>query len=298
VLSAQGKLAEAETLHREALAIASKRLGNEHPDTAKSLDELVDVLLSERKFDEAEQPFNGLLTPAFQSDPKSAALLRRRGNLRARTGHWKEAAADFSKVVEFEPDNHEAYHSLAPLLVQSGDLEGYRRLCSKIAARFGGTSDPVIAERMAKDCLLFPPPGTNLTTESNWAETAVTIGKHHQYWAFFQFAEDLAEYRQGHFASAAEWMQKVLTQTGQVPFRDLEACMVLTMAQYRSGQMDQARATFAQGVAIAETKLAKLDSGDIGEDWGDWIIAHALMREAIGLIEGQADLLSNQSKGK
>ena len=295
-LASQGKLAEAETRYREALAMQRKLLGNEHPDVANSRDDLVELLLRERKFDEAEQLFDDLLTPAAERQPKSAGLLSARGNLRARTGHWKEAAADFSRVVEFEPEDPEAYRLLAPLLVQSGDLEGYRRHCARIVARFGGTYDPVIAERMAKDCLILPSPGADLTTESNWANTAVTEGENHPYLAYFQFVKGLAEYRQGHFASAAEWTQKVLTQTGEVPFRDVEAYMVMAMAQHRSRQPDQARAALAKGVEIAETKLPKLDSGDLGDDWLDWIIAHALMSEAKALLGTQPATAERDSK--
>jgi hypothetical protein len=50
-----------------------------------------------------------------------------------------------------------------------------------------------------------------------------------------------------------------------------------------------AGATLAKGLEIAEKNLPKLDSGDLGEGWLDWIITHALMREARALIEGQAN---------
>jgi hypothetical protein len=70
------------------------------------------------------------------------------------------------------------------------------------------------------------------------------------------------------------------------------------MAQHCSKQADEANAALAKGVEIAESNLPKLDSGDLGDGWIDWIIAHALMREAKALIEGQPNLLSNQSKGK
>jgi serine/threonine protein kinase/tetratricopeptide (TPR) repeat protein len=284
VLQYEGKLSEAEASGREVVNLYKKLPDIDSTPVVWSLTDLVTVLLRERKFDEAERLFNDVLTPAFQSQPQSAGPLSARGNLRARMGRWKEAAADFSKVVEFEPGNHEACHYLAPLLVQSGDLEGYRRHCARVVARFGGTNDPVIAERMAKDCLLLPKPGADLATESNWADTAVTVGTNHQYLAFFQFAKGLAEYRQGHFAGAIQWTEKVLAKTGRVPFRDVQACMVLAMAQYRSKQIDRARATFAKGVEIAETKLPRLDSGDLGYDWLDWIVAHALLREAKALI--------------
>jgi serine/threonine-protein kinase len=139
---------------------------------------------------------------------------------------------------------------------------------------------------MAKDCLILPRPGAELATESNWADTAVTVSKDHPYLAYFQFAKGLAEYRQGHFVGAIEWTQKALAKTGQVPSFDVQACTVLAMAQCQSKRMDQARATLAKGAEIAETKLPKLDSGDLGDDWKDWIVAHALLSEAKALIEG------------
>jgi hypothetical protein len=104
---------------------------------------------------------------------------------------------------------------------------------------------------------------------------------------WFQFCKGLAEYRQGHFAGAVDWTQKALSHAGDRPKRDVGAYMALAMAQYRSKQADEARTALAKGVEIAETKLPKLESGDLGDDWLDWIIAHVLMREARALIEGQ-----------
>jgi tetratricopeptide (TPR) repeat protein len=290
LLGTQGKLSEAETMGREALAIWRKLLGDEHPNVVTCLNNLVDILIKEGKFDEAEKLFNDLLTPTAETLPNSAGLLRARGDWRARTGHWKEAAADFSKAIELDPQNPEAYRSLAPLLAQLGDLEGYRRHCARVLARFGESKDPLIAARMAKDCLLLPAPGADLTTESNLAETAVSVGKDRQnYLPFFQIVKGLAEYRQGHLPGAIEWTQRALAQTTPDPSRasrEVEACMVLAMAQARSRQMDQARATLAKGVEISETKLPKLESGDIGGAWWEWIISQALVQEAKALIEG------------
>jgi hypothetical protein len=44
------------------------------------------------------------------------------------------------------------YHSLAPALLASGDLAGYRRLRTQILAQFAGSQDPFIGDRMGKDC--------------------------------------------------------------------------------------------------------------------------------------------------
>lgn len=52
VLRDQGKLAEAETMFREALAMRIKMLGTEHPDVGASIKNLTDLLVSEGKLDD------------------------------------------------------------------------------------------------------------------------------------------------------------------------------------------------------------------------------------------------------
>ena len=60
----------------------------------------------------------------------------------------------------------------------------------------------------------------------------------------------------------------------------------LAMAQYQLQQIDPARGSLAERAGI-EQKSPRLDSGDIDDDWNDWIAAHALMSEAKALIGGQ-----------
>jgi serine/threonine-protein kinase len=227
-----------------------------------------------------------MLTPEFESQPQSAGWLRFRGDLWARTGRWKEAAADFSKLIELEPENHENYHLLAPLLVQSGDLDAYRRHCAQVAKRFGKTNDPTIAERMTKDCLILPSSGADLDIVADMADSAIAADPDHWGATFFQFAKGLSEYRQGHFTSAVQRMQKVLATPGEFEFRDAEAHLVLAMAHHQLKQADEARAALAEGSAIIDAK-PKVGSGALGVDWNDWLIAHALRIEARDLIEGQ-----------
>jgi tetratricopeptide (TPR) repeat protein len=288
VLEERGNLGDAECLLREAVAIKRKLRKPEDPDLVGSLYNLVAVLAREGKLDEGENLLSDLLAPAFLTQPKSAQLVRERGNLRARLGHWTAAAADFSRLVEFEPENHEAYHALAPLLVQSGDLQGYRLHCARELACFAGTSDPNAAERMAKDCLILADSGVDLSAVSALADTAVSAGKDSNDLPWFQFCKGLAEYRQGRFTSAVDWAQKALSHPGDPAVRDVESFMILAMAQRRSNSSGDARASLAKGVEIADRKLPKLASGDLGDGWLDWTIAELLMREAKALIEGPA----------
>jgi len=209
-----------------------------------------------------------------------------RGLTRARHGRCAEAAADFAKAIELRPDDHEVWHWQAAALVQSGQLDAYRELRRKGVERFGNTTDPNTAERIAKDFLILPCSEPDLEIAAKMAENAVSAPPNHPDMTWFQLGKGLAEYRQGRFAKTVDWMNKVLSDSGHEYNRDAQACIVLAMAQHQLKQLDEARATLARGLGIVDTKMPKLDSGDLGENWNDLIIAHVLLEEATALIQG------------
>jgi Flp pilus assembly protein TadD len=222
--------------------------------------------------------------------PEHRALLATMKSLagfRAQRGQFAEAAADLVRVREVNPDDHEVWHQLAALLVASGQFDVYREHCRSSVERFGSTADPHTAERIAKDCLSLPDSGADLDVVAKMADTAAAVTNHRST-PWFQLVKGLAEYRQGRFAGAVEWTNKVLTETGKESERDVGAYMVLAMAHHQLKQTDEARAALDRGAEIERTKLPKLESGNIGGNWLNCIIAHALMREAKALIEGNS----------
>jgi serine/threonine protein kinase/tetratricopeptide (TPR) repeat protein len=287
VLQSEGKFAEAEPLSREALALQRKLLGDEHPQTIDSLNILIGLLMSEKKLIEAEQLLNESLTPAFVAKAQSAPLLSARANLLARGSRWGAAAADLAAAIEHRPTDHQFYHMLAPVLVQAGNLDAYQQLCQKILGRFGGTTNPMVADQMAKDCLLLPSAGADLQRVDQMADTAVTAGKDLGAITFFQCCKALAEYRQGHFASAIAWAQKSLAGRPHL-YAQTEAYPVLAMAHHQLKQKAEALAALNEGTALANGKLPKRDSDDLGADWQGWIFAQVLMDEATALIQPAA----------
>ena len=260
----------------------------EEDKRAKIYDQLKQAfaLGGDGKLAEAGQLLTRLLTQADNSAALTVQILTYRANLRARSGRWEEAAADLARAIENNSTDHLLWLWLAGIQVQTGQLDAYREHCRKSLERFGRTTDPYTADQIAKVCLILPGSGVSLDTVATMADTAVAEGRHSEYFSYFQFCKGLAEYRQSRFASAADWMGTVLTnRMSQLPL-DTAAYMVLAMAQYQVQHVEPARASLAKGAEI-EQKLPKVDSGDIGEGWVDWIIAHALMREAKALIEAQ-----------
>jgi eukaryotic-like serine/threonine-protein kinase len=286
ILCKEGKLPEAEDVLRDVLQRKWKRFGVGNPSSVEALNNLLDVLLAQHKDVEAEQLLGDWVQAAPEGQPQKADVLRTRLTFFARRGRWKEAVADATKLVGLELGEHWNYHLLAPLQAQAGDLDGYRKTCQQVVARFRETKDANIAERMVKDCLILPDSGTDLLVAGVWAATAVSLSKDRGAMPWIQFSQSLAEYRRGHFAGAVDWAQKALSHAGDILERDVEAYMVLAMAQYGSKQAEEASAVLGKGVELAEKRLPKLDSGDLG-NWHDWIIAHFLMREALALIPNQ-----------
>jgi tetratricopeptide (TPR) repeat protein len=291
VLQRHSKLSEAESAYRELLTIRRSVLGDGDRATADALGDLVNVLRLEKRFDAAEKVFNDMLTPSFTTQRKSAPILRARADFLARWGKWRAAADDMGKVVGFEPSNHVNFHMLVPLLVAARDLENYRHYCGQIVDRFRETTNSSIGDRMAKDCLALPGSGAELNVVGRMADVAVGAGPNNGAFAHFQCTKGLAEYRQGHFASALSWMARTI-EMGE--HRDnhawddylaVHAYSVSAMAHYQLKQKPEAQAALAKATAIADEKLLKLESGDIGGGWRDWIIAHALVDEARAMIE-------------
>jgi len=221
-------------------------------------------------------------------------------------GCWREAAADLSRVAELRPDDYGFWNNLddhylaflAAALVEAGELEAHHRLCARIRQQFGRTDSGELATIMALVCLLVPSPEpADVVTGNRLAETGVGRYKGYLHSISRHSCKALAEYRQGQFTSAAEWALKALLQPDYCLDRELrkrahcrrvDAYMLLAMSNYQLHQLDEASAALASGLEIAAKKLPNLESGDLGESWDEWVFAHALMREAKALIEGDA----------
>lgn len=66
---------------------------------------------------------------------------------------------------------------------------------------------------------------------------------------------------------------------------DAQTYPILAMAQWRLHEKLLAQRSLSNGLEIASSQLPKLETGDIGYTWLEWIIAQTLLREAKELIE-------------
>src|SRR5262249_58088081 len=77
----------------------------------------------------------------------------------------------------------------------------YRRARQSLLARFAASTDPHVAERTGRACLLLPATGDELRQAVALAGRAAGVDrtKYPKAYAHFLFAQGLADYRQGRF---------------------------------------------------------------------------------------------------
>lgn len=292
VLRDKGDLEEAEQALTESIELGRKLYADNLGKLGTPMDNLVDILLREAKYTQAEALLDSWITPKVLADPNSSGLIRVRAEFYARRGRWKEAIADTRLILTNRPDQYWNHFTLATLLVASGDHQGYRELCASIPERFANTDEASVAELMAKSCLLLPESGGKSEKIAELAQRAVRLGRDHRSLPWFELCHGLSEYRLGHYQSALDLMavaRRPKKEKGVPPDYDLEftASVISSMALYQLNQLEPAEQSLSKAAHIA-SRLPNLQSGDLGPDWYDLLVGHTLLREANSLIRGEA----------
>jgi tetratricopeptide (TPR) repeat protein len=213
--------------------------------------------------------------------------------LMAQAGRFAEAASDLAEVINADESQDWKLYLLTPLLIQSGRLADYTNHCKSMLEQFEKTTNPSIAERTAKSCLLLSQAvSTNdLARATKLAAHAVSLSKEGDWMHWRLMTRGLAEYRSGRYNDALK--TEALAQKAAVNARELNApaceadtCFVSAMAHAKLNQKDRAHADLERALQIVQTKLPKLDNGDLGQRWFDTLMADIIMRETRETVEG------------
>jgi serine/threonine protein kinase len=286
-LEAESKWSEAESVHREALALSRKK-GDTDPEALSDLERLVHVVVVEKRFGEAEQLLDGLLTPTVIRQPASANLLIQRVDLLGRQGRWHEASADAALALDLQPTDHYRYHTLVGLLAVTQNRPAYEQLVKRLFPKFATTSNPYVAERMAQDGLLMPQSGADLELLDKLADMSLALGSGDGNLPYFQAAKAMSNYRLGHFAEAVDWGDRATVSSTADASARAKADAVLAMAHWQLGQKETAREMLAKGDILAPRIASKPDNVDLGESWVAWLFARISLDEATALIQSDS----------
>jgi serine/threonine-protein kinase len=233
---------------------------------------LVRILFDRGRADEAVAE----LRQGVALDPRDTkARAELRGAL-TRLGRWQEVRAAWREELDAGPPEHDAWFGYAELCLFLGDAKEYRRACRDLLGRFGAATDPAIAERTGRACLLLPGTKDEMASAAALAERAVASKQKGPEWAhpYYLFAKGLADYRLGRYDDAIAVMRGEAAKAGY-----LGPCqrLVTAMALHQKGQKEQARKALAEAVVSSDWSAAKANRM---EHW----IAHVLRREAEALI--------------
>lgn len=227
------------------------------------------------------------LSATIDRQPADFGSLRARGSSHARRGAWADALPDYRKVLELHPPGTWATESdtflameAAVVLLQAGDLNGYRRLAREMLDRFAAPGDPGTAERTAKVGLLLQPPEADRKRAAELAERSVRLGTGNPQLPWFQLVRGISAYRSDEFEEAVAWLQKAAKPELGPEFTSARQAY-LAMALFRLGEPARARALLLEASgAIA----VRMDLEDRGARWHDLGIAELARREAEALI--------------
>ncbi len=118
--------------------------------------------------------------------------------LLAQSSRFQEAADDLSEVIELDPSAMSQY-VLGALLIQCGKIGEYNKRCHAMLDQFEKSTNPSIAERTAKSCLLLPSvlSADDLARAADLAARGVSLSKEGDRMHWRLMTRGLAEYRQG-----------------------------------------------------------------------------------------------------
>ncbi|MDB5310160.1 MAG: serine/threonine protein kinase [Gemmataceae bacterium] len=213
----------------------------------------------------------GAFRTAVGLDPNRADAYVGMRRIYSRQGKVDDARAAWGKALDTTPPpEHQYWYGYAESCLYLGKEDEYRHARRALLKAFGATTDPQIAERVGRACLLLPVDGDDVRLAITLADRALAAdrSKYAPLLPSFQFVKGLASYRQGRFDQAISALRGDASRVpGPAPR------LVLAMALHQSGQAAEARKTLAEAVRAYDWSPTKVRDQD-------GCICHVLRREA------------------
>jgi tetratricopeptide (TPR) repeat protein len=214
------------------------------------------------------------------AEPKDHWILALRGEWYGEQQKWREAAADFARAFELNPEHQQAGPRVALLRLRAGDTAGYRQHCSVLLEQARKTRSPSLANNLVWACALAPGAVGDPKPLVERMEQEFQTGPA-PWWYFSTLGAAL--YRAGRFDDAVRRIEEAIKLQGKggVP----QDWLFLAMAHQRLGHAAQARKWFDQTLRAIKQADPKKRAPGAGADWVERIEIHLLRREAQALID-------------
>jgi WD40 repeat protein/tetratricopeptide (TPR) repeat protein len=216
----------------------------------------------------------------IEQAPEDGLLWALRALAHAVLRQYPQAAADYEESLKRRPDDAQTWILAATVQLALQDVAGHRRCCQEILRRFSNTSDPSLAEWLAKTCLVAPGAVDDLAPALKLAEKAVEGGPRVDRFFWKGLTKGIAEYRAGHWDQAVSWLDKARKQTTKQRQCDALAEVFLAMAQHRLGQTEKVKEL------LADAEKVSTDQNVADGNWVDETLLRAALPEARKVLSG------------
>jgi tetratricopeptide (TPR) repeat protein len=293
----QGRPAEAEAVYREGI--------RSRPIDFWSHINLGRFLFRQGRPDEAEAEYR----ESIRLESRAARYLFAVGGAHAESGQWDKAAAFYAKGFALE-EPRDLWHWLshAALQLQSGNAEGYRKICRRMLERFGESEDVHEIAYLAHVCVLAPHALPDTARVVQLAEQRMAFATTRAlYTEWSPHVLGLAQYRAGQYEKTLQTLSEGLkvraTWQGEAQAWDVADWLVLALAHQQLNHAAEAQ----QWLNRAQEWIKKESQAQTGqgaraglldEDWGEWLLTRLLQREAEAMLKKGSGASEQKPKGK
>lgn len=230
-------------------------------------------------------PMQAAFDKLIELRPDDTHLVVCRARDHLRRGRYKEAAADYRRVIHRRPVSEDWLEACESYLL-IGDTAGYRELCKALIELAGDNPDPFACFVLARCGGLSAASGVSPARLIGWAKQAVESGPT----SYYLHALGLAHYRAGELDEAI----KQLKRSNAAGWNDTargQNWLVLAMAHAKAGQPDEAKECLKTGrQRIASATPPDQPNAAYAGDWG---ALQSFLAEAEAVVEGKRAKDSN-----
>jgi tetratricopeptide (TPR) repeat protein len=195
---------------------------------------------------------------------------------------WQSAAESYARLIELSPtDFTQAWFEYAAVQLLSGDRDGYRQTCARLAERYPGTAK-ARPYHVARACTLAPDAVADLAVVMRLSADEL---KQHatEFWSLTEQAALL--HRAGRSREAVLLLERSL-KADDKPGTQVLNWLWLALACQRLGRTDEARGWLDKADAWLDKQGGEMPSSANvpGMDPHNWLEAHVLRQEADALL--------------
>jgi WD40 repeat protein len=197
---------------------------------------------------------------------------------------WPELAAEMSRILELAPNDHWSWYQAGAVFAFVGDRPAFEKYRAAILHRFGESTDPRVAERTAKACLLLPVTAEQGRQLEQLADRAVRPETASLYLGYFRFARGLAAYRHDDLDAAEKWLRQAGSTPNAAWNLVVPARLVEAMIRQRQGQGEAARQLLAGARQLLEQQTPRPGGTTYDDLWNDYLMCRVWLREAEAML--------------